>query len=124
MPQPSTEHAPIMRQLADEMRQAFPTASVFAWAVIDDRPVDGRALHSYISMLLTKTGDRLEGGMLNSPENIILRKYDQALGWDVRDEPGIGYVFSVTEAREVTDIEGTGTLDADYVEHPGLEYLS
>ncbi|MCU1531588.1 MAG: hypothetical protein JWO49_1159 [Arthrobacter sp.] len=36
MPAPSDEHAPVLRDMSDELLKAFPTASVFTWHVLDD----------------------------------------------------------------------------------------
>jgi hypothetical protein len=55
--------------------------------------------------------------MLDSPENQIVAKYHEKLGWSARDE-GIGYAYSVKEAREITDIEGTGTLVPEFEGRP------
>ena len=43
-------------------------------------------------------------------------------GW-ARPERDAYYVFSVKDAREITDIEGNGVFDPGYENHPGLEWL-
>lgn len=130
MPQPSPEHAPIMRKMSDEILEKFPDASVFQWHVLDpdmflnfDKPPAFANLdrpRAYVAVLLDKDGERIGNESLDAPENLIVARYEDDLGWSGREE-GIGYVYSVTEAREITDIEGTGTLDPDFEDHPGLE---
>lgn len=120
MPTPSAEHAPVMRQMSDEILKVFPTASVFAWKVMHhysvkplDRPhVYGLAMHGV-------DGEWIGGEQLDSPENQIVARYEDALDWSSREED-IAFAYSVSEAREVTDVEGTGTLDSGFEVHPGL----
>lgn len=121
MPEPSPEHAPIMLKLSKEILKAFPTASVFHWHVLIEEKTGKPG--PYITMLLDKKGGRLEDGSENSKENKIVRKYGEQLGWD-SDERDASYVFSVKDAREITDVEGHGVLDPKYKKHPGLEMFA
>jgi hypothetical protein len=107
---PSREHALIMREMSDEILQVSPKASFFAWHVLDHdgfRPLDPPQV--YVDSIHDDAGEWVGGEMLDSPENQIVAKYQEKLGWSARDE-GIGYAYSVKEAREITDIEGTGHL--------------
>jgi hypothetical protein len=120
MPTPSAEHAPTMRQMSDEILKVFPTASVFAWKVMHrytiwpmDRP------HVYVLAMHDADGEWIGGEQLNSPENQIVARYEDVLDWSSREE-GLAFAYSVTEAREITDVEGMGTLDSGFEGHPGL----
>jgi hypothetical protein len=91
------------------------------WVVFDHSR--GKKLPSpqvYVSMLLDGDGERIGEERLTSEENLIVARYQEQLGWTQR-EVGIGYAYSVKHAREITDLEGTGTLDPDFEDHPGLE---
>ncbi|WP_336712225.1 hypothetical protein [Arthrobacter sp. USHLN218] len=127
MPDPNREHAQIMRDLSMQMLTTFPTASVFHWQVVEDPKTDEP--HAYITMLLDHEGGRLDE--LFPPGNVdwtgyaeqqIVRRYERQLGW-ASNERDASYVFSVKDAREITDTEGTCTMDPGYENHPGLEWL-
>ena len=120
MPAPSSEHAPIMRQMSDELLKANPAASVIAWHVLDHdgfRPLDPPRV--YIATMVDSTGTDIGRESLDSMENKIVARYEHQLGWSER-EAGLAYAYSVKDAREITDAEGTGTLDPDFADHPGL----
>lgn len=121
MPTPSAEHAPIMRQMSDELLKAVSAASVLTWHVLDEGPVLGLDRpRVYIAAMVDSSGTDIGHiESLDSVENKIVARYEDQLGWSARDE-GIAYAYSVTEAREITDVEGTGTLDPDFADHPGL----
>lgn len=121
MPQPSAEHEPIMREMSDEILKVLPGADVFAWVVLDPKwhTELGRP-RVYITSLHNRDGEWIGGESLDSPENRIVTRYEDRLGWAQREE-GVGFAYSVREAREITDVEGSGMLDTDFAEHPGLE---
>lgn len=127
MPEPTGEHAPIMRELSIQMQAAFPTSSVFHWHVVEDPTTDEP--HAYITMLLDGTGIRLDGlhpqshmNWMDYTEQQIVRRYERLLGWAC-SERDASYLFSIRDAREITDAAGTCTLDPGYENHPGLEWL-
>lgn len=124
MPAPSAEHAPILREMSDELLKAFPTASVFTWHVLeagDLHKLDSPQV--YIDSMHDDAGEWIGGEMLDGPENLIVAKYQERLGWSGRED-GIGFAYSVKEAKEITDLEGTGTLDPEFEGRPGLETFS
>jgi hypothetical protein len=124
MPVPSTEHGTLMRDMSEEILKTFPTASVFVWHVLIDwagKPLDGPQV--YISGMYDSDGEWIGGESLVSAENLIVARYQDRLGWVQREE-GVGHAYSVKQAREITDVEGTGTLDAEFVSHPGLDMFS
>ncbi|MHA7300433.1 hypothetical protein [Pseudarthrobacter sp. MDT1-22] len=121
MPVPSTEFAPLMREMSEMLLKGFPTASVFAWHVLTDW--GGQTLDRpqvYISGMYDGDGEWIGGESLGSAENLIVARYQDRLGWAQREE-GIGHAYSVKQAREITDVDGTGTLDPEFAAHPGLE---
>lgn len=123
MPVPSVEHLPIMREMSEELLKRSPTASVFTWHVLTDwagKALDGPQV--YISVMYESDGERIGEERLDSAENLIVARYQDRLGWAQREE-GLGYAYSVKQAREITDVEGTGTLDPDFAAHPGLEWF-
>jgi hypothetical protein len=121
MPAPSAEHAPLMREMSDELLKELPSASVLTWHVMEH---DGfKALPTpqvYIAQLLAKDGTRIGGESLSSPENRIVARYQDRLGWTQRED-GLSFAYSIKEAKEITDTEGMGMLDAGFADHPGLE---
>lgn len=121
MPVPSAAHAPLMREMSDELLKKHPAASVFTWVVLDH---DGfKALPTpqvYIQSLLESDGEPIGGESLTSAENRIVAGYQEQLGWTQRED-GIQFAYSVKQAKEITDAEGTGMLDPDFADHPGLE---
>jgi hypothetical protein len=120
MPAPSAEHAPIMRQMSDELLQAQPAASVFSWHVLGPGPIFGLDRpRVYVATMVDAAGTPIGGESLDSPENKIVARYEDQLGWSARDD-GTAFAYSVTEAREITDVDGTGTLDPDFADHRGL----
>lgn len=114
MPKPSPQHAPIMKELAAEIRAAVPGASIFAWHMGEWKG----EYTPYIAEIYTVDGERIEGAPA-SKENKIVLKYFKALGWDERED-GLGFAFSVIDGQEAMDVEGTGTLDPQYRDHPGV----
>ena len=124
MPAPSAEHAPILREMSQEILKVSPRASFFTWHVLEagdmfklDSP------QAYITAVHDDSGEWVGGEMLDGPENLVVAKYQERLGWSAREE-GIGFAFSVKEAKEITDLEGTGTLDPEFEGRPGLERFS
>jgi hypothetical protein len=121
MPAPSAEHSPILRQMSDELLKASPKASFFTWHVLEAGEVHGLdSPQVYVTAVHNDAGEWVGGEMLNGPENRIVAKYQKILGWSAREE-GIRFAYSINEARETTDLEGTGTLDPDFEGRPGLE---
>jgi len=127
VPDPNREHAQIMRDLSMQMLTTFPTASVFHWHVVEDPKTDEQ--HAYITMLLDHEGGRLDElfppgkvDWMDYAEQQIVRRYERQLGWAC-NERDASYVFSVKDAREITDPEGTCTIDPGYENHPGLEWF-
>jgi hypothetical protein len=124
MPAPSAEHAPILREMSEEILEVKPKASFFSWHVLEH---DGfkqlKSPQVYITAIHDDAGQWIGGESLSDPANKIVAKYQERLGWQSREE-GIGFAYSVKEAREITDLEGTGTLDPDFEGRPGLEMFS
>lgn len=124
MPAPSAEHAPLLREMSAELLKISPMASHFSWVVLEH---DGfkqlEPPQVYITGIHDDAGEWVGGEMLDCPENRIVAKYQERLGWSAR-EAGIGFAYSIKEAREITDLEGTGTLDPDFEGRAGLEMFS
>ena len=121
MPAPSPEHAPILREMSAELLKASPKASFFTWHVLEPDAFNKlKTPHVYVTAVHDDAGRWIAGEMLNGRENRIVAKYQEQLGWSAREE-GIGFAYSIKEAREITDLEGTGTLDPDFAWRAGLE---
>ena len=124
MPAPSAEHAPILRKMCEEIRKAKPKASFFTWHVLEAGGIHNlKAPQAYITAIYDEAGEWIGGESLSDPVNKVVAKYQERLGWSDREE-GIAFAFSVKEAREITDLEGTGTLDPEFEGRPGLEMFS
>ncbi|POH75177.1 hypothetical protein [Arthrobacter glacialis] len=115
MPVPSREHAPILRKLPKEIRNVSPKLSFFTWHVLDEG-----GPQVYIDSVHHAAGNRGGGESFDGAENRIVAKGQIRLGWSDRED-GIGFAFSVADAKEITDLEGTGTLDPEFEGRPGLE---
>lgn len=124
MPAPSPEHAPILREMSTELRKVSPRAFIFTWHVLGhDGFKELQSPQVYLTAVHDEAGEWIGGERLEGPENQVVAKYQERLGWSARDE-GIGFAYSVKEAKEITDLEGTGTLDPEFEGHPGLEMFS
>jgi hypothetical protein len=123
MPEPTVDHAPILKKMSEEILKASPKASHFVWHVLDgqERSMGGHTTPQvYITAVHDAAGNWISGESLKTPENRIVAKYQDELGWTSRED-GLAFAFSVTEAKEITDLEGTGTLDPEFEGRPGLE---
>lgn len=121
MPAPSTEHAPILREMSAEILKVSPKASFFTWHVLEaGGPWKLQAPQAYVTAVFDDSGEWIGGEMLDGPENQVVARYQEQLGWSAREE-GIGFAYSVKESKEITDLEGTGTLDPEFEGRPGLE---
>jgi hypothetical protein len=113
--------------MSQEILEASPKASFFTWHVLDEQAARGLGGEStpqvYITAVHDSAGNWIDGESLKGPENRVVAKYQEELGWSAREE-GIRFAFSVTEAKEITDLEGTGTLDPEFEGRPGLESFS
>lgn len=121
MPAPSAEHAPILREMSAELLKVLPKASFFTWHVLDhDGFKELPSPQAYLTSVHDEAGEWIGGESLECTENRVVAKYQERLGWSSR-EVGIGFAYSVTDAKEITDLEGTGTLDREFEGRPGLE---
>jgi hypothetical protein len=124
MPAPSDEHAPILQEMSAELLKVEPRASFFTWHVLESwilKKFDSPRV--YITAMFDDAGEWIGGEMIDGPENLVVAKYQDQLGWSAREE-GLGFAYSVKEAKEITDLEGTGTLDPEFEGRPGLEMFS
>jgi hypothetical protein len=115
MPAPSPEHAPILQKMSKEIMKASPKASFFTWHVLDEAKPQ-----VYIASVHDAVGEWIGGESLDGAENRIVAKYQDKLGWSGRED-GLRFAFSIADAKEITDPEGTGTLDPEFEGRPGLE---
>lgn len=121
MPAPSPEHAPILREMSAEILKVSPKASFFTWHVLEaGGPWKLKTPQAYVTAVFDDSGNWISGEMLDGPENQVVARYQEQLGWSAREER-IGFAYSVKEAKEITDLEGTGTLDPEFLGRPGLE---
>lgn len=115
MPVPSPAHAPVLKKMSQEILKASPKACFFTWHVLDE---GGPKV--YIDSVHDEAGDWIGGESFSGAENRIVAKYQDELGWSGREDD-IRFAFSVSEAKEITDLEGNGTLDPEFEGRPGLE---
>lgn len=121
MPAPSIEDTPILRKMSDELLKALPKASFFTWHVLAaDAMFKLDSPQVYVVSVHDEAGEWIAGEMLEGKENRIVAKYQEQLGWSAREE-GLAFGYSIKEAKEITDIEGTGMLDPEFDGRPGLE---
>lgn len=115
MPAPSSEHAPILKKMSEEILKVSPKASFFTWHVLDEGTP-----RVYIASVHDSAGEWIGGESFSGAENRIVAKYQDELGWSARED-GLRFAFSVADAKEITDVEGTGDLDPEFAGRPGLE---
>lgn len=124
MPAPSPEHAPILREMSVEILKAEPNASFFTWHVLESWVTTKFEFpRVYITAIYDDAGQWIGGESFEEPANKVVAKYQERLGWQSREE-GIAFAYSVKEAREITDLQGNGTLDPDFEGRAGLEMFS
>lgn len=124
MPAPSAEHAPILREMSDEILKVEPKASFFSWHVLEEGGFQKlESPQVYITAIYDDAGQWIGGESLQDPANKVVAKYQKQLGWSDREER-IAFAYSVKEAKEITDLGGTGTLDPEFEGRPGLEMFS
>lgn len=115
MPVPAPAQALLMKKMSQEILKASPKASIFTWHVIDEGEPS-----VYLSSVLDAKGNQIGGESFDSPENRIVAKYQDKLGWSKRED-GLAFAYSVEAAQEITDADGTGSLDPEFEGRPGLE---
>lgn len=118
MPEPTADEAPILKKMSAEILKASPKASYFAWHVVDEGTP-----RVYIDSVHDAAGKWISGESFSAAENRVVAKYQDKLGWSGRED-GLAFAFSVADAKEITDLEGTGTLDPEFEGRPGLEMFS
>lgn len=105
MPAPSAEHAPVLGKMSAELLKASPKAPFFTWHVLEaGGPWNLKTPQAYITAIIDDAGNWIGGESLEKPENRIVAKYQEQLGWSAREER-IGFAYSIKEAREITDLD-------------------